>query len=469
MIRLKKMQVSRVKKYKHSSEKIIINHGIVLTMDSQKKIITDGAVVIEGNKIIDVGDSKIAKKYKKDVVLDAEGKVIMPGLINAHSHSGLLRGMGDDLPLYEWLKTYVHPEYRVSKPEDAYAAALLNYCESIKAGTTCILDMHNFMDKCADAAAKVGIRAVLAPYVSDQIGYLPKFDENKKLFKDRHKSEGGRINIWCGLHNFRDCSPELLVEAKEFATKSNTGIHTHCNESINDVKLARKIYGKNPIEHLFDYGIAGPNVLLAHCVWLSKREEYILEKTGTKVVHCPVANMKLADGVSPVSRIRQRITVALGTDGTKEANSFDMFRVMKTAALLHRVNELDVQAMSADTVLDMALNGGAKALGLEKEIGSIEVGKKADLIIVNIKNLHQTPLLLGKVSNLTSHLVYATLGSDVETVIVDGNVVMKERKILNLNEMDVIELATRRAENLLERLESAEEDHESPDYISIIK
>ena len=423
-------------------------------MDKELNWFRDGAVVVQNNKILDVDKTrKILKKYKGDIIIDAKNKAVMPGLINTHMHSGLLRGTGDDLPLYEWLSKYVHPAHKVLKPAEVYAASMLSYSEAIKCGTTCVLDMHRFMDRSADAAGKLGIRAVLAPYVSNQLDYLENFEDNKKLIREKHRSFEDRIHVWCGLHSFRDCSPELLIEAREYARKHKVGLHTHSNESIDDVELAKKMYGKRPLEHLFDYGIVGPNVVLAHCVWLSNTEIEIIKRTDTRVAHCPVANMKLADGVAAIPKLlKKQIKVGLGSDGTVESNSFDLFQVMKFATLLGRVHELGTNAMSADVTLKMATVNGAEVLGLNNELGSIEVGKKADIILVNLRRLHQTPILYGDYFNVISHLVYATKGSDVDTVIIDGKIVMENRIIKRVDENKVIEKAQENAIELLRRI-----------------
>lgn len=436
------------------SEIIVIKNGIIITMDTELNWIEDGAVVVKDSQIIDINKThKIDKKYKGDIVIDAKNKVVMPGLINTHMHSGLLRGTGDDLPLYEWLSKYVHPAHKVLKPDEAYAASLLSYSEAVKCGTTCLLDMYRFMDRSAEAAGKLGIRAVLAPYVSDQLNYLESFEDNKRLIREKHRSHKDRIHVWCGLHSFRDCSPELLIEAREYANKYNVGLHTHSNESIDDVELAKKMYGKRPLEHLFDYGIVGPNVVLAHCVWLSNTEIEMIKKTNTRVAHCPIANMKLADGVAAIPKLLEnRIKVGLGSDGTVESNSFDLFQVMKFATLLSRVHGLRTDAMSAEVALEMATLNGAKVLGLNNNIGSIEVGKKADIIIVNLRSLHLTPILYGGYFNVISHLAYAAKGSDVDTVIVDGKVVMENRIIKTVDETKVIEKAQEASTTLLRRM-----------------
>lgn len=435
------------------AEKLIVKHGIVITLDKEDRVFTDGAVVIQGNRIVEVDKTrKIEKKYKGDKVIDARGKVILPGLINSHMHSGGIRGVGDDLPLYDWLKTYVHPEHKAITAVDAYVMSKLSYCEAIKSGTTCLVDMQRFMDRRADAAEEVGIRAVMVPYVSDQIDYLEKFEANKKLVRERNGSCNDRIRVWMGLHSFRDCSPQLLEKASEYADKYGVGIHTHSNESIRDVELAKTRYGKRPIEHLHEFGITGPHVLLAHCVWLSTREIKILEETKTKVAHCAISNMKLADGVAPVPTLLSKgVGIGLGTDGSKESNGFDMFNLMKFTALLHSVNSLDTTIMPSDRVLRLATQGGAIALGLEKDLGSLGAGKKADIIIVNMKKLHLTPILF-KPFNVISQLVYAARGSDVETTIIDGKVVMENQVIRNLDESEMIKAATETCNEVLERI-----------------
>jgi len=435
------------------SELTIVEHGIVISLDEKNRVFKDGAVAIREDRILEVNKtSVINKKYKADAVINAKGKVVLPGLINCHTHSGSIRGIGDNLPLYDWLETYIKPETQEANPAAVYAMARLSYCEALKSGTTCILDMYRFMHKCADAAGEIGNRVVLVPNISDQLDYYDKFEDNEKLVREKNGSHDGRINVWYGLHSFRDCSPELLEKVSEHAAQDNVGIHTHSNESISDVELAKERYGKRPIEHLYDHGITGPRVLLAHCVWLSHREMKILEETGTKVAHCPIANMKLGDGISPVPTLLERgIKVGLGTDGSKESNGLDMFNVMKFTALLHTVNSLDTTIMPADKVLWLTTQGGAQALGLEKQLGSLEAGKKADLIIVDMMKLHTTPILF-EPFNLISHLVYAVRGSDVDTVMVNGKVVVENQVIKTVDERQVIQEATDAAKDLLERM-----------------
>jgi 5-methylthioadenosine/S-adenosylhomocysteine deaminase len=434
------------------SEIMVIENGIVITMDEENRVFEDGSVVVEGESIIDVGKTnEIKKRYKGDLVIKARKSAVLPGLINIHNHSAVLRGTGDELPLYEWLAQFVHKPFKVMKPEDAYAAALLTYSEAIKSGTTCIMDMFRFMNRSADAAEEIGIRAVLAPYVSDGLDFVENINDNEK-----HGSADGRIQVWVGIHSFRDASSELFAKARACANKYKVGIHTHANETLNDIELSRKRHSKRPIEYLYDMGVLGPDVILAHCVWLSESEIRILRDTKTSVAHCPHANMKLADGVAPVNRlVDQTVNVGLGTDGAINNNSIDLFETMKVTSLLQRVNQLNSLIMPANIVLKMATKNGAISLGKDREFGTIEIGKKGDIIIVDLAKPRLTPILFGDYFNVVSHLVYAAHGDDVKTVIINGKVVMKDRVLKTANEDFIIKKATQAAMQLLERSEGA--------------
>jgi 5-methylthioadenosine/S-adenosylhomocysteine deaminase len=422
-------------------------------MDNDDRVFEDGAVVLEGNRIIDVDKTEIInKKHKADKVIDARRKAILPGLINTHLHSWPTKGTGDELPLNQWLEVFVHPQHQALRPDEAYFGSLLSYADSIKAGTTCVLDMYRFMSRCADAAEEVGIRAVLAPIVSDADPFHEKIGDNEKLIRNRHGSANDRIQVWCGIDDSSGSSEELLRKSKEIAEKHDVGMHLHSNESIDDIELAKKHFGKRPIEFLYDLGITGKKTVLAHCVWLSSREVEILQKTRTSVAHCPVSNMKVADGIAPIPLLMKKaVNIGIGSDGTIESNSVDMFSVMKLTSLLHRVNEMDATIMSAKTVLRMATICGARALGLENELGSIELGKKADIVLVDLNKLHLTPILCGEFFNIYSHLVYAANGSDVETVMVDGRILMKNRVLKTVNEDYIVQKATEAARELVER------------------
>ena len=441
------------------TETTLIKDGIVITMDGKRRIIKNAGIAISDDRIIDIDKiDAIQKKYKFDKIINATGKVIIPGLINTHLHSGLIRGTADDMEVVSWLKKYIYPKHRVLTPDDAYAAALLSYTESIKSGCTCVLDMYRFMDRCADAAEELGIRAVLAPMSAGtpEFDVLEKLEDNEKLIKERKAtSDKGLVKIWFGFEHTLCLTDEQIIKVAKDAAKYNTGIHLHSSEDLERTGIVRKKYGTSPIRVLYDFGILGPKVVIAHAVWLAQDEIRLLAKTSTSTAHCPVSNMKLASGISPVvDLINAGVNVGLGTDGLKENNSLDMFEVMKFASLLQKVNRMDPVALPAEQVLGMATVNGAKALGMEKEIGSIEVGKKADIVIMDFHKPRLTPAFFDEYFNITSHLVYAAHGDDVDTVIIDGKIVMEGRKLINVDEDEVIEKATNSALELLRRRDS---------------
>jgi 5-methylthioadenosine/S-adenosylhomocysteine deaminase len=305
------------------------------------------------------------------------------------------------------------------------------------------------MDEVAKAVGKAGIRGVLSYGIIEQGNPEKRESELKtgeKLVKDWHGKEGGRVLTMFGPHAPYTCSPECLMRVKELAKKHKVGIHIHVAESQDETKQITEKYGKRPVEHLESIGFLGPEVLAAHCVWLNEKEIKILRDKGVKPVHNPVSNMKLGDGVSPVpDMLKAGIPVALGTDGAASNNTLDMFREMKFAALLNKVHRMDPTVMPASSVLEMATINGAKALGMERELGSIEVGKRADLVLVDVKRAHLTPL-----HNPVSHLVYSAMGSDVDTVIVDGKMIMERGKVLVFDEAKAMEAAQKVSDDLLQ-------------------
>jgi len=352
------------------------------------------------------------------------------------------------------LRKHVDPKRRVLKSDDAYVASLMCYSEMIKAGITCALDMYRFMDRCADAAEKVGILAVLAPYVADRPGYeyFEKLEDNEKLIRAKHGSAEGRISVWVGLEHLVHCSEDAFRKAREYADKYGVGIHTHGEESLEMYLRLTQEYGRYPIEILRDYGILGPKTVLAHCVWLTPIEMEILAGTGTSVAHCPVSNMKMASGVAPIPELLNRgVNVCLGSDGVKENNRLDLIQEMKVASLLQKAHRLNASLLPAEQVLRMATINAAKASGMEKDIGSLEEGKKTDIILVDLKKLHLAPLLLGEFSNVIPNLVFAAQASDVETVLIDGKIVMENHVLKNVNEEMIMERAAEVTHDLLER------------------
>ncbi len=437
------------------AETTLIKNGIVITVDGRERVFENGAVLIKGDMIVDVGKTAdvMRKKYKVDRVIDANRKVIMPGLINTHIHSDLIRGTADDMLLIDWLDYYITPWHWVITPDIAHTTAMLTYSEALKSGTTCLMDMFRYMHRCADAVRDIGIRAALVPMVADSPNYpYESFAANEKLVREKNGYAAGRVSVWFGMewafYSTDECIRKMVAAAERYKAR----IHIHSSEVKDEWDLALKRWGKHSIEAFQDFGLLGDKTVIAHACWLTDKERRLLGKTRTNIAHCSVSNQKLADGVCPVPELtKYGANVSLGTDGLKENNTADMFEVMKFASLLQKITRLDATALPAYEVLKMATIKGAKSLGLEKEIGSLEAGKKADLIIVNLNKLRTTPVLFGENFNVISHLVYACHGDDVETAFVDGKVVMEDRVLSNVDEQEIIDRATKITPGVLQR------------------
>jgi len=302
----------------------------------------------------------------------------------------------------------------------------------------------------------LGNRIILAPYVADKPGYdyFETMESNERLIQERNNTANGRVKVWVGLEHLVYCTEDAFREAVHLAEKYDTGIHTHGEESFEMALRITRHYGRRPTRVFFDYGILGPRTVLAHCVQVTPEEIDIIARTGTGVAHCPVSNMKLASGAAPIPRFLERgVNVGLGTDGVKENNNLDMFEEMKFASLMQKLHRLDATSLDANTTFRMATIGGAKTLGLEDEIGSLEVGKKADLVLVNLRTLHTTPIMRRKYFNTVAHLVFATNGADVKRVYVDGRPVVVDGELTTGNEDDIILQAQAAADRLFERRE----------------
>lgn len=435
--------------------KTLLTHGYVLTVNNDFEIIADGAICYEDDLIVDIGTTEdLIKKYSDAKIIDATNKIIMPGLINTHLHSGLIRGTAEDMEVWEWINTHVDPAHRVLQPDDAYIAATVCYSEALLSGTTTVVDMYRYMHRCADAAEETGIRVVLVPYVGDNPGYeyFETIDTNERLFLDRHGSADGRISVWFGLEHIVYCSEEAFTRTAKLAEKYNTGIHTHGEESVQMTYMLRKKYGCSPIQEFHNRGILGEKTLLAHCCWITPYEMKILEATGTAIAHCPVSNMKLASGICPVpTAIEHGVDVGLGTDGIKENNNLDMFEEMKFAALLQKVGSLDATAMPAEEAIKLATIYGARAIDMDDEIGSLEIGKKADIVVLDINKLHMAPHILGTYDNHAPNVVHSANGSDVWMTICNGKTIVQDHKLLGVDVGAMIAEYTDKTRALIER------------------
>ena len=426
----------------------------------ESTIIKNGAISIDEGKIVDIGkNSKITNEYKADVIIDAKQKLVMPGLICCHSHlpTCFYRGFAEDLPLMGWLKKIVFPAMGLLNEYNTHLFAFLGCVEMIKSGTTCYLDHHIFPRSLCKAAKDSGLRAVIAARLSesslspDATSPEELLKNAKSTFLEWNNKENGRIKVWLGPHAPYSCGPEYLKKILKLAQELNTNIHIHLSETIDEVKLIKKLYKKRPVEHLLDLGLLNSNLLAAHCIWLNDHEIEIFKKSGAKIAHNPKTNMKLASGFCRLTDLLTNgITVGLGTDGVNSNNNLDMFESMKFASLLQKVKTGDPSAISAKTSFKLATLGGAKALGLDKMIGSIKKHKKADLILLDLKSPHFFPVTE---KSIISNLVYAAHGDDVDTVVVDGKILMKNKKIKIYKGLGkLFEKAQQEAEKLIHEL-----------------
>lgn len=407
----------------------------LLTMDATNSVIADGAVLIEDGRIAAVGKLReIAADNPSAPVKKIADSVLMPGIVNAHAHSGFLRGTAEHLPVWDWLTLHINPMHRVLQPHEAEAASWLCYAESVLGGTTTVVDMWRFMEGSAKAAEAIGNRLVAVPYVGEHpdYNYFDTLDMNEAMIETWHRKAGGRVNVWVGLEHLFYADEAGQRRAVELAKKHGTGFHTHCSEAQIELAEFERCYGKRPMYVLDDLGFfETPLAMIAHGVWLDSAEIEFIAKRRVSVAHNPVSNMKLASGIALVGEmLAAGVAVGIGTDGEKENNNFDMFEEMKVASLLGKLKDLDAAAMDSWQVLRMATITGAKAIGLDAEIGSIEPGKRADIIAVRTDTPRMTPLYgEGPYFNLQHNLVHAVRGSDVAMTMIDGQIVVEDGEL----------------------------------------
>jgi 5-methylthioadenosine/S-adenosylhomocysteine deaminase len=436
------------------NERIIIKNGCVVTMNDANDVLFDGAVVLEGDRITDVGPTAdvLARQSADGArVIDASGKAVLPGLVDLHYHTALGKGWSDHLPLWEYLETCWYPIIRALDYEAAYWAALASYSESIKCGVTTVNDMYRKLDALADAADEIGIRAVLSNDVADAEHNLDTLDDNKAAFEAKHGAGNGRVEVYIGIEWLPLASEELLRDARVLADELGTGIHIHLNESLTEVENSKQRFGRRPTEVAYDAGILGRNCIAAHCVWLSDAEIALMRETGTQISHNPSSNAKLGNGIARLPEILNAgINVGIGHDAAECNNSRDLFEVMKFASLMHRASRVDASLQQAPDVVRMATRNGADALG--HETGRLAAGRKADVILVNLKSQMFTPLMPGNADHLFSHLVFAANGSCVDTTIIDGKVVMEDRRLTTVDEQKVLREANDAFRRVLDRM-----------------
>ena len=407
-------------------------------MDDKLTVIKDGFVAVFENKIVGVGAVDEIKNYQAKEIIDVGNSIVMPGLVNTHTHAAMtyFRGLADDLPLDTWLNEHIWPaEAKYVNAEFVKKASELACLEMIKAGVTCYNDMYFFVEAMAEPAVKAGLRALIGITVLDFRNTDEAINEAVQLSKRYNNHE--LIKAIIDPHGVYSCSKKNLLKTKQAASDNGLSLHMHFNETKKEVEDAKKLFGKTSVEYLDELGMLSDKFIAAHSVWLSDNDLKIFKDRGVKVAHCPISNMKLASGAAPLKRMLELgITVGLGTDGAASNNTLDLFSDMRACALLHKVNNFDPTAISAKEVVKMATTHGAKVLGMEKEIGSLEIGKKADIITINLDKPHLTPIY-----DPYSHLVYCVNGEDVENVIVNGKVIMKNREVKTLDEEKILKQA----------------------------
>jgi 5-methylthioadenosine/S-adenosylhomocysteine deaminase len=445
---------------------LLISGGTVVTL-GEKGTIEDGAIAVEDEEIIDIGKEKDLKpKYSGYEKIDAKGKVVIPGLINTHQHAAmsLLRGYADDYPLKEWLEKWIWPLERHMTGYDMHIGALLTAVESIMSGTTTVNTMYFYHKEFneARAFAEAKIRGIIGH------GCLSWHKENDKrdleeLARLWHGKMDGTIRVSVDPHAPYTVDPQYLVEIKQWTSELNEKYgspehpiiwHMHVAETSDEARKIEEAFNipvkGGVVEYLDSLGVLWEDVIAAHCVHLSEKDIAILSKRNVKISHNPVSNLKLASGISPIPKLlKAGVTVSLGTDSPSSNNVADMFETMKLAALLHKGINSNPTVLPAETVLRMGTIEGARALRWENHIGSLDVGKKADIVIIDFDKPHLCP-----VYNVASHLVYAVRGADVETVIVNGNIVLENREIKTVNVEKVMEKVMKVKEALLDRLSS---------------
>ena len=426
---------------------ILIKNGYVISMNKNREIFKNGSVLIEDDKIKAVGKVEPSLVNADAEIYDVQGKIILPGLVNTHVHLSqqLGRGVADDVVLLTWLRERVWPYESSFNYEDSLISSTACCVELIKTGVTTFLEAGGqYVDAMAEAVEKCGLRACLSKSTMDEGEGLPKawqkttqeeLDFQEELFKKYNDTADGRIKIWFGLRTIFNNSDELIKGTKTLADKYNTGIHMHVLEVKEEMDYTRATRGETTVEHMNRLGALGPNLVAAHTVWLTEREIALFRLYDVKVSHNPGAAMKVVLGFAKIPEMLEKgIAVSIGTDGAPSNNRMDMMRDMYLTSLIHKGRTLNPKTVSAEQVLEMATINGARCALMEKEIESLEVGKKADLIILNPDTIHSLPVI-----DPVANIVYAMSSENVESNMCNGKWLMKNREILFLDEKDLLE------------------------------
>ncbi len=449
-------------------QSILIKHGYVITVDSSRRIIRDGAIYIEGDTIRAVGKTDALSDHDADTVIDATGMIVMPGLIDTHVHlaQALIRGCADDVALVDWLKKYVWVLQGNFTKEDGEVSAELCMAEMIRTGTTsfieCMIHTRYGFDGIAKAVERVGMRAALSKIIMNSTGYADSPDimypgmvededaclrETATMFSRWHGKADGRLQVWYGLRSLGAVTEDLFREVVALSKERKTRMTMHLGEVVDDVRYVRENGYKNLTAFADAMGLLRENMVFAHGIHFEDYEIDVLARSGAHISHCPASNMKLASGFAKIPLMLERgVSVSLGCDGGPSNNTYDMVREMRLAALIHKPVVNDPLAVSAESVIEMATIGGAAAMGISDKVGSLEVGKLADVIVIDMNAVGLAPN-----TNPLSNLVYAGSGHYVDTVLVNGRILMRERQLLTLDEERLVTRAAKHSSDLLER------------------
>ena len=437
---------------------ILIKNAEIVTMNKEEAIFR-GDLFIENDRIAAI-DRQLPDEGA-DQVIDGTGRIVIPGFIQTHTHlcQTMFRGQADDLELLDWLRKKIWPLEAAHDEDSNYYSAMLGIGEMIQSGTTSIVDMETVRhtNSAFEAIAESGLRALSGKVMMDKGEDLPhtlkeetsqSIQESVDLLEKWHNHDNGRIRYAFCPRFVISCTEELLTEVRDLASLYNVNIHTHAAENRSEIELIEQQTGMRNVVYMDKIGLTGPNLILAHCVWLDDEERQIIHDRGVKVTHCPGSNLKLASGVAAIPEmLDQDVTIALGADGAPCNNNLNMFNEMRLAATIHKP-EHGPLAMNARTVFRMATIDGAKVMGLEDEIGSLEVGKKADMAILNLNDFHVNPYYG---VDTISRIVYSARGSEVETTIIDGKIVMENRELKTIDKEIVLREANRSIQRLLKR------------------
>lgn len=447
---------------------ILIKNGYIITLGKKREIIADGSLYIENDKIIEVGKSEDLKTHKAELVIDAKNKIVMPGLIDTHTHlaQALIRGCADDVSLVDWLKKYVWVLQGNFTKDDGRVSAELCMAEMIRTGTTsfieCMIHTRYGFDGIAKAVERAGMRGALSKIIMDSTGYADSADimypgmvedadaclkETDEMYNKWHGKADGRIQVWYGLRSLGAVTSELFKDVARRTREKQTRMTMHLGEVVDDVRYVKENYGTNLTTFARNHDLLGPEMVFAHGIHFEDSELKVLAESKSNISHCPASNMKLASGFAKVPQmLKAGVPVSLGCDGGPSNNTYDMIREMRLAALIHKSYVDDPLVVTAEQAIEMATLGGAVAMGIDDKVGSLEQGKIADVILINLHELGLTPH-----TNPVSNLVYSGSGDYVDTVIVNGRILMQDKHLLTLDEDAVMRNAREHSAALMER------------------